>query len=100
MPTKKISDDNTWVPRACRHPEHDPPQHRVFEPGTYRHACLGCGAAQVFTVMDMVLGYGGPQSRSTRHRIEIFPKRASWKKLVYGLAVHAAYTKSMLSRDG
>lgn len=39
MPTRKISDDQDTRPR--RHPNHDPPNMRVFEPGLYEHECPG-----------------------------------------------------------
>ncbi len=52
MPTRKISD----APKApCRHPEHDPPMHRVFELGTYEHVCPSCQARQVFVATRPVL---------------------------------------------
>ena len=45
--TRKIAD----APEpACLHPEHDPASMIVREPGTYEHACPGCGNKQVFTV--------------------------------------------------
>ncbi len=46
MPKEKIKDAST----VCLHPEHGPPMHRVFEPGTYRHVCPACGNVIVFTV--------------------------------------------------
>lgn len=46
MPTRKIAD----IPEACRHPEHNPPSHQVFEPGVYEHVCPACGARTVFRV--------------------------------------------------
>jgi phage/plasmid primase-like uncharacterized protein len=50
MPTKKIAD----VPATCRHPEHNPANVMVWEPGVYEHTCPACGAKQVFTVDDVV----------------------------------------------
>lgn len=47
MPTKKL-DEPRFVP--CAHPEHEPPKHRVFEPGRYEHTCPGCGKRTTFTV--------------------------------------------------
>lgn len=47
MPTIKIADP---PPPPCRHPEHNPPSYRVFEPGTYRHTCPQCGAIRMFVV--------------------------------------------------
>ncbi len=57
MPTKRISD----LPVPCSHLEHEPPRHRVFEPGVYEHTCPACGARQIFTVerpswSDMPIG--------------------------------------------
>ena len=49
MPTIKIRD----LPKPCSHPEHNPPSHRVFEPGVYKHTCPGCGASSVFTVQGI-----------------------------------------------
>lgn len=34
----------------CRHPEHNPPSHMVWEPGRYRHTCPGCGKVTEFNV--------------------------------------------------
>ena len=45
-PTKKIAE----LPVPCRHPEHNPPMHRLFEPGLWEHTCPGCGAKMHFTV--------------------------------------------------
>lgn len=52
MPTKKISEpDNPWGLNApCVHPEHNPPNMMVFEPGTYEHECPSCGVKTVFVV--------------------------------------------------
>jgi hypothetical protein len=46
MPTKKIADDE----RPCMDPEHDPPKHMVYRPGTYEHTCPGCSRKIVFRV--------------------------------------------------
>ena len=46
MPTKKISDEK----RLCSHPEHHPPSHMVYEPGTYEHTCPSCGQKITFVV--------------------------------------------------
>lgn len=46
MSIKKIKD----APRPCLHPEHKPPKHMVFQPGTYEHTCPGCGQKTTFTV--------------------------------------------------
>lgn len=53
MPTRKIADA---PPRPCSHPEHNPPSHRVFFPGTYEHQCPGCGATHVFVVSPVYCG--------------------------------------------
>ena len=54
MPTRRLPDpvEGTWLPRPepCHHPDHNPPSHMVFEPGTYEHECSGCGKKLVFTV--------------------------------------------------
>lgn len=50
MSTKKIEDDKTWLDKPCRHPEHDPPNMRVWEPGRYVHTCPSCGKETHFTV--------------------------------------------------
>jgi hypothetical protein len=51
MPTRKIADP----PKPpCRHPEHNVPSMRVFEPGTYEHTCPGCGNKVVFTVPQVI----------------------------------------------
>ncbi len=44
--TRKIAD----ALRPCAHPQHDPPQHMVYEAGVYEHVCPNCGAARVFKV--------------------------------------------------
>lgn len=52
MPTRKLPDTEILpmpLPQ-CRHPDHDPPTHRVFEPGTYEHTCPACGRIVIFTV--------------------------------------------------
>lgn len=36
--------------RGCRHPEHNPPGHRVYQPGQYEYTCPGCGKTITFTV--------------------------------------------------
>ncbi len=46
MPTKKIADEI----RPCSHPDHDPPNMRVFENGLWEHICPACGHRQVFRV--------------------------------------------------
>jgi hypothetical protein len=46
MPTKKIAD----LPGCCRHPEHLPPMHQVFEPGIYEHECPACHKKTTFVV--------------------------------------------------
>jgi hypothetical protein len=46
MPTRKIAD----LPKPCRHPDHDPPKHMVFDDGVYEHTCAGCGQTQRFEV--------------------------------------------------
>lgn len=45
--TRKIADYNIKI---CRHSEHNPPMHRVYEPGVYEHECPGCGTIQNFTI--------------------------------------------------
>jgi len=46
MSIKKIKD----APIPCSNPEHEPPHHMVYEPGTYEHVCPGCGKKTVFEV--------------------------------------------------
>jgi len=52
MPTRRIdTKESCWDNRkVCRHPEHNPPSMRVFEPGLYEHECPACGHTQVFKV--------------------------------------------------
>lgn len=47
---KKIAD----LPRVCMHPEHNPPNMIVLQPGVYEHTCPGCGHKTTF------VEYGGP----------------------------------------
>lgn len=53
MPTRKISDDQDT--RPCRHPDHDPPNMRVFEPGLYEHECPACHRKTVFRVQGVFM---------------------------------------------
>lgn len=46
MPTRKIADERT----PCFDPDHNPPSHRVYQPGTYEHTCRRCGKKTVFKV--------------------------------------------------
>lgn len=46
MPTRKIRD--AQIP--CRHPEHNPPNMRVYEPGSYEHECPSCHRKVQFEV--------------------------------------------------
>lgn len=52
MPTRKIADEHDKV---CFHPEHNPPSHQVFEPGTYEHECPACHRKQIFRVRGVYL---------------------------------------------
>ena len=36
--------------KICNHPEHNPPNMMVLEPGTYQHTCPACGKKTIFTV--------------------------------------------------
>lgn len=40
---------------ACRHPEHNPPQHISLQPGGYSWTCPGCGHHVAFTVSGAIL---------------------------------------------
>lgn len=46
--TVKIAD----LPTQCRHPEHNPPTHRLFSPGIYMHTCPWCGHTQKFIINE------------------------------------------------
>jgi hypothetical protein len=48
MPTRKIAE--LTQEELCTHPEHNPPQHMVFSPGTYEHECPACGKKTIFVV--------------------------------------------------
>ena len=50
MPTRKIKDFRDDDKKVCRHPEHNPPTMKVFEPGVYEHECPACGNKQIITV--------------------------------------------------
>lgn len=56
MPTRKI-DEPSWADaiRYCQHPDHNPPTHRVFEPGEYEHECPNCGKKIRFSVPRVTL---------------------------------------------
>lgn len=51
MPTKKVAEP---MPLPCKHPEHNPPSHRVFSPGVYEHTCPACGEVVVFNVAQVI----------------------------------------------
>lgn len=34
----------------CNHPEHNPPNMRLFEAGTYKHTRPFCGEIRIFTI--------------------------------------------------
>ncbi len=36
--------------KPCFHPQHNPPSHMVYKPGTYRYTCPGCGKTITFEV--------------------------------------------------
>lgn len=51
MPTRRLPDSEIWKQfERCTHPDHNPPDMRVFEPGTYEHTCPRCGTITIFTV--------------------------------------------------
>lgn len=39
----------------CRHPEHNPPMHMVYENGIWEHVCPGCGHRVMFVVCKPTL---------------------------------------------
>ena len=51
--TRKIADIKEVFP--CRHPEHDPPNMMVFEPGIYEHTCPACGHVTRFVVSPLFM---------------------------------------------
>lgn len=48
MPTRKIRDLDPQ--EVCRHPEHNPPKHMLFEDGIYEHECPECHRKVEFVV--------------------------------------------------
>jgi hypothetical protein len=44
----------------CISPEHNPPSHMVYEPGTYEYTCPACGKTIVFTVPSMMMAVMEP----------------------------------------
>lgn len=48
MPIRKIK--HFPENQTCRHPEHNPPNMIVLEPGVYEHTCPACGKKQTFVV--------------------------------------------------
>lgn len=50
LPTRKIAE----AQKPCAHPEHNPPRHMVFRPGTYEHTCPACGFKTIFTVRGII----------------------------------------------
>ena len=40
MTTRQIK---KYEDNECRHPEHKPPEFKLFEPGEYEHTCPSCG---------------------------------------------------------
>jgi len=53
---RKIADEYVGE-KPCRHPEHNPPNMRVYKPGTYEHECPKCGSKIEFTVRGVYLSY-------------------------------------------
>ena len=49
MSTKRIGGPRPWG-GICRDPEHSPPSHRVWQPGTWEHTCPSCGNKVVFVI--------------------------------------------------
>jgi len=41
--------------KRCTHPEHDPPKHMVYQPGTYTYKCPACGKITRFIVNGFTL---------------------------------------------
>jgi hypothetical protein len=79
MPTRKIAD----LPKICRHPEHNPPTHMVYEPGIWEHVCPACKTVQTFTVSPPMLA-GQLESR---------PRDPGWLKRRVEEAVFAVSCK-------
>jgi hypothetical protein len=51
MTLRRLPDEPRWQPQlACRHPEHNPPNAIVLDPGKYEHTCPGCGHVVIFIV--------------------------------------------------
>lgn len=51
MPTRRLGDAPKYVsPYSCKHPEHDPPDHRDLAAGFYEHTCPACGHLVQFVV--------------------------------------------------
>jgi len=53
MPLKKLDDPGYWKSaEPCPHPEHNPPNMIVLEPGRYEYTCPGCGRVTLFIVPE------------------------------------------------
>lgn len=53
MPLRKVDDKESWIKKpedTCRHPEHDPPNMIVLDPGAYEYTCPSCGKVTRFYV--------------------------------------------------
>jgi predicted RNA-binding Zn-ribbon protein involved in translation (DUF1610 family) len=77
MPTRKIADET----KPCSHPEHDPPNMRLFENGLWEHICPACGHRQVFRVSKPTYASGD----------------VKWEALKSGAV--ARFTASRMPRD-
>jgi len=54
MPTRKIKLRDKWLPKICRHRDHEYPKHLVIKPGeAYEHVCPGCGRVTILRGPDV-----------------------------------------------
>lgn len=64
MNTEKIAE----LTKICKHPQHDPPKYRVFEPGIWKHTCPVCGHEQIFKVIKPIYGEVFVENWSNNHK--------------------------------
>lgn len=50
MPLERVKEPEL----PCLHPEHAPPAHMVYRPGTYRYTCPRCGKVTTFAVPAII----------------------------------------------
>ena len=83
MPFKKLPDAEQWnPPKACRHPEHNPPTMIVLQPGTYEWSCPACGHTVRVTVHQSSWYWCNPRRAPRKLRLKPTKTRSIDPELV------------------